>query len=220
MNVKTMFKMIIDIIMLIIFLILRAYHITGNMLHEWLGISLFVLFILHNILNWNWYRSIFKGKYTPVRILNVSINFLLLVSMIGMMASGIMISRDVFVFLNIRVGMFGRRLHMISTAWGFVLMAIHLGFHWGMVLSMTKKIMGKVSETRISIFICRVAVCVLSVYGIYAFIARKLWGYMFLTMEYALFNYNEPAIFFFMDYIAIIGLITCITYYFLKFIKK
>ena len=49
--------------------------------------------------------------------------------MLGMMISGIMISSDVFDFLNIRTTMFGRKLHMISTSWGFVLMAIHVGLH-------------------------------------------------------------------------------------------
>lgn len=133
-------KIAVDIAMTILFLVMMAYHVTGNTLHEWLGVMLFVLFILHHILNWRWHISIFKGRYTVMRILMTGVNVLLFLSMAGMMISGILLSREVFGFLHLRAGMFGRRLHMVSTAWGFCLMAVHLGLHGGVFAGMIKKI--------------------------------------------------------------------------------
>lgn len=65
-------KIATDVIMTVLFLCMMAYHITGNKLHEWLGIILFALFILHHILNMKWYKGIFKGKYSAVRILSTT----------------------------------------------------------------------------------------------------------------------------------------------------
>lgn len=132
MRPKQILKISVDAGMLLFFVLQMAYHITGNTLHEWLGTILFALFILHHIWNLNWYKTLFKGKYSAVRILMTSINVLLFAAMAGMMVSGVMLSREVFGFLNLRAGMFGRRLHMISTSWGYLLMSAHIGLHFGM----------------------------------------------------------------------------------------
>lgn len=53
MKEKRILKIIVDIVMTVLILILMAYHITGNRLHEWLGIVFFILFIIHHYLNLN-----------------------------------------------------------------------------------------------------------------------------------------------------------------------
>ena len=126
---KNKVKMIIDIAMTILFIILMGYYVTDSAVHEILGTITFILFILHHILNIKWYKSIFKGKHNFRRTFHIILNLLLFLAMVGMMVSGIMISADVFAFLDIPTTMFGGNLHMISTAWGFVLMGIHVGLH-------------------------------------------------------------------------------------------
>ncbi|MCI5609929.1 MAG: DUF4405 domain-containing protein [Roseburia sp.] len=34
-----------------------------------------------------------------------------------------------------------RRMHMAASYWGFVLMSIHLGMHWGMIIGMFRRIL-------------------------------------------------------------------------------
>lgn len=210
-------KITIDIAMTVLFLVLMAYHITGNSLHEWLGIVLCLLFIIHHFLNRKWYRGLFRGKYTASRVFMVTINFLLFVAMVSMMVSGILLSCEVFGFLNLRAGMFGRRLHMVSTAWGFCLMAAHVGLHLGMVVGMAKKILvnGKWAG-----FVARGIVVLLAGYGIYAFISRQIGERMLLLMEYAFFDYGEPAVFFFADYVSILILFAALAYYLAKLLRK
>lgn len=77
------FKIILDITMTIMFIILMGYYITGNTVHEILGTITFVLFIIHNILNIKWYKSIFKGKHGFQRTFHIIINLLLFLTMIG-----------------------------------------------------------------------------------------------------------------------------------------
>ena len=64
---KKMFKIIIDILMIIFMLLEYSKIYTGQLLHEVIGIILFVLFVLHNFLNKNFYKNIFKGKYNFLR---------------------------------------------------------------------------------------------------------------------------------------------------------
>lgn len=221
MKSKTMIKVLVDIMMTVMILVMMAYHITDNKIHEWLGALLFILFILHHVLNCNWYKSLFKGKYTVMRTLLTTVNLLLTVTMLGMLVSGMMLSREVFDFLNISAGRLGRRLHMLSTSWGFVLISIHLGFHWGMVVGAAKRSMKKLEiNSSYPGLVARLIVILLSGYGLYAFITRQMWQKLLLLMEYAFFDYEEPAIIFFADYIAIMGLFACIAYYTVKLIRK
>ena len=60
-------RIIIDLAMTLLLLGAYAYRITGDAAHEWIGICVFALFIAHNIINRKWYKSIFKGAYTPRR---------------------------------------------------------------------------------------------------------------------------------------------------------
>ena len=115
-------------LLILIFVILMGHHITENLIHEILGTILFILFIVHHILNYRYYKTIFKGKYNFKRVFLLIIDLLLLISMIGMIISAINISSDVFTFLNIPTTIFGRQLHMLSTSWAFVIMSIHLVF--------------------------------------------------------------------------------------------
>lgn len=210
MNLKQIFKILADILMTVLFLAQMAYHITGNSLHEWFGTILFALFILHHILNLNWYKTLFRGKYSALRILMTTINILLFAAMVGMMVSGIMLSREVFDFLNLRAGIFGRKLHIISTSWGYLLMSAHIGLHFGMIPVMFKK---KFQYQSKWLGIAgRVSIVLISVYGIYAFITRQLPDRMFLLIEYVFFDYEEPAMFFFRDYLCILILYAALAF--------
>lgn len=200
-------KIIVDIIMTLLFFILMAYHFTGDAIHEYLGFSLFIFFILHHILNFNWYKNLPKGKYNFNRALNTFINTMLFICMAGLMISGILFSQRVLGFINIHnSGMFTRRLHMISNSWGFIFMSAHLGMHWGIFINMSKKFIN--IKKQISIVIASL----IALYGVISFIKRGLYNKMFLLVEFAFFNYEEPVIFFFMDYVSIMGLFIFIPY--------
>ena len=48
--------------------LLMAYSLIGELFHEIIGSLIFILFIIHHILNRKWYGSILKGKYSAKRI--------------------------------------------------------------------------------------------------------------------------------------------------------
>ena len=213
---KKKFRIMLDIIMTILFITLMGYYITGNKVHEILGTITFILFIIHNILNIKWYKSIFKGKHNFQRTFHIIINLLLLIAMIGMMISGIMISANVFSFLNIQTTMFGRKLHMISTSWGFVLMAIHVGLHLNSMMSKINKKMKNNTFEYVYYFM----LVLLIGFGVYSFISVKAWEDMFLVNDFKFWDYNQSPIMFYLKYVGIIIGISFITYLILSLIRK
>ena len=127
-SIKSTIKPVVDIFMTVLLLFLMGYQFWGETAHEWAGTLMLLLFIAHHILNAGWYKNIFRGRYTPVRIIMTVINLALLVTMLCLMGSGIMMSRHVFSFLSVSSGMGTARLvHMAACYWGFVLMSLHLG---------------------------------------------------------------------------------------------
>ena len=169
MKKKFVFKIAVDMVMTVLLLFLMARQLTGDSAHEWLGAGMLILWIVHHILNRSWYSHLFKGKYTPARILQTVTNFAVLLSMLGLMVSGIILSREVFAFLPISgVIALARPLHILSAFWGFVLMALHLGLHWNMILGMVRKAAGPVTFKPLRILL-RVAATLIAGYGLYGF---------------------------------------------------
>lgn len=212
MNPKQIIKIFIDISMTVVILLLMSYSLMGEKAHEWLGIVMFVLFILHHILNRNWSRNLFMGRYTPFRILQTILVLLALVSMCGSMLSGIVLSRYTLSFLPITGGQsWARTLHMLCAYWGFVIISLHLGLHWNIMMSMAKRMFDKSSVIRT--WTARTIGIIIAGYGIYAFVKRQIGSYMFLKIQFVFFDYKEPLILFLSDYIAVMGLFVFIGYY-------
>lgn len=212
MRPKMILKLAVDIAMTAALLLLMAYELIGQAVHEWIGIGMFVLFILHHILNGSWSKQLLKGRYNCVRILQTVIVVMVLGAMICSMVSGVILSRHVLTFLHIKGGRaLARKLHMVSAYWGFVLMSVHLGFHWSMVLGMIRKLFSKPSALRK--WTGRVLALITAGYGIYAFIKRDIGDYMMLRSHFVFFDYDEPLIWFYLDYIAAMGLFILIGNY-------
>lgn len=214
-NMKKL-RIIIDIIMFILIIILMGYHITDNKIHEYIGITTFVLFIIHHIINYRYYKNLFKGKYNFGRIFSLVIDALLLIAMLGTMISSIMISSEVFAFLNITTTNIGRRLHLIATSWCFILMAIHIGMHLNaFVYKMKNKL--KNSNFEYAVYVILILVII---YGIYAFIKHRLWQDMLLLVDFKFFDYNQSPIMFYLEYLGIVIFIASFTCLITKLINK
>ena len=215
-------KIIVDIAMTILLMLLMAFELVGRSAHEWIGLGMFLLFILHHVLNRRWSRNLFLGRYTPARILQTACAALVLLSMLGSLISAVPISRVVFSFLPISGGLsFGRTLHMLSAYWGFVLLSFHLGLHWNMLLAMIKKACPSLTtagpfSAGMRSFLLRAVGIVIALYGVFAFFRRTIPDYLFLRSHFVFFDFEEPRIFFFLDYLAIMGLFIFIGHYLMK----
>ena len=215
MKPKQIAKIVTDILMTIIQLLMMARSLVGEAAHEWLGIGLFTLFILHHVLNSVWCRNLHKMKYTPFRILQTTLVVLALFSMLGSMISGIVLSRYALAFLPIMGGQsWARIVHMLCAYWGFTIISLHLGLHWNMMLSMVKKP---------STVLKRVALgfgFLIAGYGLFTFFKREIGSYMLLKTQFAYFDLDEPLTSFLLDYVAVMGLFVFLGHYLAGAAKK
>lgn len=222
MNRKMLIKLIIDLIMTVLMLVEMAYNFTGNKFHELSGSSLFILFIIHNILNRRWYITIFKGKMNVRRTLNITVNILFLITMLAVMLSAIPLSRTVFAFLQIRNnGLIARQIHTLAAYWGLILMAVHIGMHWEMIISGLQKMIGITGISTIRTIILRIIAILIVVHGMQASFDRNIGFKLILYSTFDTFNPDETLIKVFIDYLSIIGVYICGTYYIMKiFFRK
>lgn len=215
---KQTVKITVDVIMTVLLLLLMAFELIGRTAHEWFGVGMFVMFVIHHILNRKWTAHLLNGKYTPARVLQTLLALLVLLCILSSMVSGIILSRHVFAFLPIEGGRsWARVLHMIGAYWGFVFMSLHLGIHWNMMLGMADKA-GKPSAPRT--WILRVLGAAIAVYGVYAFVKRGIGSYMFLQNMFVFFDFEEPLVLFYIDYIAVMGLFVWIGHYLAKVLRS
>lgn len=215
---KTILKIVVDIGMTVMLLFLMTYELIGAAAHEWLGIGMFVLFITHHILNRKWIRCVFKGKYTLFRIWQTILVFGILLTMAGSMYSGVILSEHALSFLPIKGGRaFAREVHMVSAYWGFILMSLHLGLHWGMMMGVARQIVKEFPVVGMWLF--RGSAAFAAGYGMYAFIQREIGRYMLLINHFAFLDFEEPLIFFLADYIAVMTLFAWTSHYFSKMLR-
>lgn len=206
---KKKIRMAVDISMTILLPMLMAYSLIGEKFHEIIGTLMFVLFITHNIHSRGWYKALFKGKYTARRTFQTILNLLLLAFMLLQPVTGILMSKHLYTFIHIPgVTAIARELHMCLAYWGYIMLCMHAGTHLGAPLK-------KLSKRNVMAWRSVVAVLTLiAVYGSYAFIKRSFAEYMFLRTAFAFFDFSEPRILFFVDYIAVMilfAMIGCLT---------
>lgn len=213
MKKKSIIKMMLDLLMTFILPLLMIQALAGEELHEWIGILMFILFIMHHIFNFNCHKRLFKGKYNAVRVMGTLINTGILICMIFVAISGVLLSQYVFRFLDVSIGLsFARAAHMIGTHWLFVLTSLHLGIH----LKVIKHYINQVSKRKIGIVagrLSKILFVAITIYGGKAFIDTKLWQYMFYQVQFMFYDFNRSALSIYLDYVAIMVLLTVIGYY-------
>ena len=212
-------RLLLDLAMTALLLPLMAYSLVGETAHEWMGTVMAVLFLSHHALNAHWYKGLAKGRWSLPRIAQTAVDFALLLMTLGLIASGIILSREVFSFLPISGGTsFARTMHMVCSYWGFCLMSIHIGMHWAMVIRRFRRRTG--SNSRRRTILLRAAAVLIAGYGVYAFFLREIGAYMTLKTAFVFFDFEEPLALFFLDYLAVMGLFAAIGYYAVKLLQR
>lgn len=207
---KNKTRLLIDIVMMILSMISLGYQITGNAIHEWLGTIMILFWILHHVINIKWYTSLFKGKYKAYRIVHTLLNMLLLIAMVLMIISGIILSREVFGFIRISNGIsLARSMHLCSAYWSFVLMFLHLGFHFDQIMTKFNKMNLNAGSKRIIQVICLIMV----LYGVYVFVHDRFYTYMFLTSSFVFLDPSRSIFLFVLDHICVMAIFIFIAYW-------
>lgn len=234
MKLQMKIKIGLDVLMTGLLLALMVYQITGQVLHEWFGASMCVLFLAHNVLNAGWYKGLFWGKYTVLRAVQTAVNFSILVIMLCLGYSGMVMSRHVFAVLPVNGPMATARImHLAASYWGFVLMSVHLGMHWGMILGMLRRLWRKKEDAGRTesapkgtagspalAWLLRLAAAAAAGYGAYCFYKADIFSYMFLKAQFVFFDFEKGAVSVFAEYAAMMAFWVFVGFYGAKGLRK
>ena len=202
MPISAKIRMPLDIAMAVLTLVLMGGNglfysafgesLDSGLVHEILGVVLFVLWAVHVIWNRAWIKGMLKGKYNALRIVRTVINAGVIVCVLFLIISGVMLSNHVFAWLGVESGAsFARTAHMLASHWYLVFVSLHIGLHLSLFIK-GRAAMGIAAA--------------LAAYGIYAFVARDLWKYLTLQQPFFFLNLERGYLLFVLDYIAIMAM--------------
>ena len=208
------YRIIVDFLMFIFMILEYSKIYTGQLIHEILGIALLILFIIHNILNINFYRNLFKGKYNSSRAFLTIVDIGFLIFMLFTIILGIPISKELFGFFSISNGAVVSKLHILFSYWGMIFLSMHLGLHFKAIFA---KLISKVKKNKILKYIVDLLQILIVIYGIKLFFDTNINNYLIAKASFG--NYtNNIWISLWNNFMIIFG-VSIITYNIEKIIK-
>jgi Domain of unknown function (DUF4405) len=127
-----------DAMMLVGFCAVESVRLAGIAFHEWLGILLIVVFVVHLLLSWNWVSA--QTKYLMRGVARDRIGYFLnlaffVVAVIAMF-TGIAISEAVLPAIGVIVprNNFWLKLHSVAANVMILLCGFHIALNWDWIL--------------------------------------------------------------------------------------
>ena len=169
---KTAIKIILDIIMTILFIALMDTAITGLNLHESIGLGICGAFLVHKLLNLDWIKRIMNKLHSKkagnkMKIM-LAVDMLLLAGITLIVVSGIFISEVVFVQFDLQSALPWKDIHIVSSYGTMILIAVHLGLHWKMIMKAFGRMFQIQKESRPGKIMLRIAALAIMVLGVKA----------------------------------------------------
>jgi len=142
----------LDFSLLLVFAALEAVSFTGLLLHEWLGIAVSVLILVHLLLAWTWISATMRRVTVPgsgrARV-NYALNASLFAAAVVVILSGLLISEAALPALGFGIPPNDtpwRGLHNRSSDVVLILAGLHLGLNWDWAVAAAKKCLGRSSS--------------------------------------------------------------------------
>lgn len=138
---RNSWKLLVDVVMIILFLMMYKKRIISIGFHEIVGLLVFAIVLIHLFFN----RKLFiasSKKFNKIKTktkLRHVVDVILLIDFVLVVITGIMISKVLFSF-----GYFGiwKFIHNFLAAFALILVGIHIGLEWDTFYSMVSKVIG------------------------------------------------------------------------------
>lgn len=166
---KLKHKLILDALMFVVIWVVMEYKLTGNLVHEILGVLLILAFLLHVLVNRKYYlvmaKQLFRSGTKAKNRVSYIVNVVLLAATVVMVVSSVVISRDLFAFLGITVdsGMLWRNIHVLCAVTMLVCVFVHCLLHLTMLLTLFNNKVKSITWQKVSRVGSRVLAVVLAI---------------------------------------------------------
>ena len=195
----------LDLLALGLFMAAMAYWWMDNRAHELIGTGMFALLFLHNIFNRRWYGGISRTRRQARPLVTVVLNLTLLATMVTLLTTSVLISQSLFGFLALG-GPTARDLHILAAYWALIIVSIHLGLHWSIVINVVRGLLRISGTLPLQTALLRLASVGIAVGGIYSSLELDIGSRLLLISTMQFWDFNEDAAGFFLRIVAISGL--------------
>jgi Domain of unknown function (DUF4405) len=219
MSLPMSLRLVLDLVACSLLLAAIAYDRLGNMAHEIIGTTMFLLLASHNIFNRRWYGTVTQRTRAPQTVLTRTINLSLLATMLTLLVTSVLISRDIFAFLPVNSTFTARQIHSLVGYLALLIASVHLGLHWTMLIGFVRGRLGFTFAGKWQTIAFRALAAAISAYGVHSLIALNVGTKLLMqpTMDFGGFETSTPA--FFGNLAGIVGLFSVAAHYTLKFAR-
>ena len=198
---KKAVKIAIDVAMAAVFVAVVATALVQEVPHEYLGIALFVLIIVHALFNRRWLAVLPRGRWSALRVVQLVVLVGLVACILGQVASSFVLSKYAYGFLPAFPGAsWARRVHMLCSYWSFVFAFAHVGLH-------VRRPRNMAPWQRWAL---RAAIVAIACYGVYSFIQLGLAPYLAGQVQFAAGDYVTPLPLLFARYASVAVLVASV----------
>ncbi|ENN88422.1 hypothetical protein RHSP_75547 [Rhizobium freirei PRF 81] len=213
-------RLILDFASFALVVLCLAYWWLGNLSHELFGTALFTLVIVHNVFNRRWYAKVSTSPKDGPKLLNIATIACLAAAMTIMLVSSALISRDLFPFLSLDGAFAVREVHMFAAYWLLMILAMHLGTRWFVVINVFRGVFFIERPNVFRSVALRLLTFAAAAWGVHSTIEMGFGSKLMLTHTLDMWDFNESALGFFLNYGSIVCLYAAITHYSLALMRS
>lgn len=181
-------KRFVDVSMTVLLIFLINYQMTEQEAHEWLGVAMLLVLLLHQGLEYRWYMGLLRGKWNATRALMTTVNIALLAAFLLTGISGVIMSQYAVPFAHSDTWLsWARQTHLTCSFWSFILTGVHVGLHWGMIAGrLPDNRTGKISAMLLSMLVAG--------WGFALFAKSDIPDALFLRTHFIFLDYDKAAL--------------------------
>jgi hypothetical protein len=220
MNAVFLLRLAFDCTAASLLLIGLAYWWLGNVVHELAGTAMFLLLLAHNVFNRRWYGTVRKTRREPRGLFNVGVTFLLLIAMVALLITSVLISNTLSGVMPPFGGFTARQVHVLAGYWALVIVSIHLGLRWPMLMGLARNLFGIAQSSAARTLVLRILAAAIAIHGIWSSFALGVGTTLAMQVTLDWWNFEDGAAGFFVHRMAIAGFYMVLTYYTMKWTKQ
>ncbi|MEZ0000008.1 DUF4405 domain-containing protein [Sinorhizobium fredii] len=193
-----------------------AYDRLGNVAHEIIGTVMFALLIAHNTFNRRWYARASKGGRNLRGWVNIVFIVSLLSTMLALLVTSLMISRNMFSFLSLSGGYIARQIHGSAAYWALIIVSVHVGMRWSMIMGVMRGWLRISDWSNVRTAVLRTLAVAIAAYGIHSSFVIGIRSRLMAEITMNFWDFSQPSLGFFLHIASIIVLYACSAHYAMK----
>lgn len=201
-----LFRLALDLTAAILLVAGLAYWAMGNLAHELLGAGLFLLVLTHNGINRRWYGRLSRTARHLRGRMTILLNLALLVAMLALLATSLIVSRDLFGFLPFQAGVISRDIHLLAAHWVIVLVGLHIGMNWPIVAGLLRPRIGAQLPAGVAQVLGWLAALALAAFGLHSVITMNLAAKLINLPSMDMWDFTSRTPRFLVNWLSIVGL--------------